>query len=107
MGNLKLSTEVEVKECNDGSGDIYFELPPEILKELGWKEGDDVTFDVQGTGAIRIKKVKLENVDLEFDDDELLKYMLTAHERGQSFNEFCNDALVDQIKKYEFESECG
>jgi len=107
MGNLKLSTEVEVKECNDGSGDIYFELPPEILKELGWKEGDDVTFDVQGTGAIRIKKVKLENVDLEFGEDELLKYMLTAHERGQSFNEFCNDALVDLITKYEFESECG
>ena len=33
--------------------------------------------------------------------------MTAAHERGQSFNEFCNEALVEQIKKAEFENGCG
>lgn len=107
MSNLKLPTEVEVKECDDGSGGIYFEIPSEILKELGWSEGDDVKFDIQKDGSIQIRRVQLETVDLEFDDEELLKYMTAAHDRGQSFNEFCNDALVDQIKKVEFENECG
>lgn len=103
----KFSTEVEVKECDDGSGDVYFEIPPEILKRLGWSIGDDIKFDIQENGAILIRKVQLETVDLEFDDEELLKYMTAAHERGQSFNEFCNEALVEQIKKAEFENGCG
>ena len=107
MSNLKLAIEVEVKECDDGSGDLYFELPSEILQKLGWQEGDDVKFDVKKDGTISIKKVKLESVELEFDDEELLKMMTMAHDRGQSFNEFCTEALESQIMKWEFESECG
>ena len=107
MANLKISTQVEVKECDDGSGDVYFEIPSEILKKLGWQEGDDVKFDVQKSGSITIKKVKMESVALEMDDDELFKVMTLAHERGQSFNDFCSDAIDEQIKKWEFESECG
>ena len=103
----KIYTQVEVKECDDGSGDVYFEIPPEILKKLGWQEGDDVKFDVQKNGSISIKKVKLESVAIEIDDDELFKVMTAAHERGQSFNDFCSDAIDEQIKKWEFESESG
>ena len=98
MKNLKLSTEVEVKECDDGSGDIYFEIPSVILKELGWSEGDDVKFDIQKNGSIRIRKVKYENIELDFDDEELFRYMKCAHDNNISFNEFVELALRSAIK---------
>ena len=85
--------EVEVKECDDGSGDIYFEIPPSILENLGWSEGDDVKFDIQKDGSVLIRKVRYETIDLDFDDEELLKYMKCAHENNMSFNEFVEQTL--------------
>jgi antitoxin component of MazEF toxin-antitoxin module len=48
---------IDVKELNDGSGDAYIELPPELLNKLSWEEGDDLDFDPQKDGSILIKKV--------------------------------------------------
>ena len=107
MENIRSYTAVELKECEDGSGDTYFEIPPEILKSLGWSEGDDVKFDVLENGSVQIRKVKYETVELEFDDEELFKMMQMAHERGQTFNEFCAEALEAQIVKSEDVDECG
>tara|TARA_Y100000310_G_C20338986_1_gene648886 strand:+ start:87 stop:401 length:315 start_codon:yes stop_codon:yes gene_type:complete len=98
---------VEVKELNDGSGDTYIEFPPELLNKLGWKEGDDLRFEPKKNGSIRVKKVNLETIELDFDEDELFKYMQIAHDQGISFNEFCENALKEVITKAEFENECG
>ena len=89
---------VDVKECEDESGDSYFEIPPIILKKLGWKSGDDVKFLPQENGSVQIKKVQTETVELDFDDDELFKYMQMAHEKDMSFNEFVENALEEVIK---------
>ena len=35
---------VKMQEAEDGSGDLFFELPPEIIKEMDIKEGDE--FDI-------------------------------------------------------------
>ena len=48
---------IDVKELDDGSGDAYIELPPELLNKLSWQEGDDLHFDLQEDGSISIKKV--------------------------------------------------
>jgi hypothetical protein len=99
MSNSKTPTVVEIKECDDGSGDVYFEVPPEMLKSLGWVEGDDVKFDIRKDGSIQIKKVKYETIELDFDDEELFKYMLLAHKKDMSFNAFIEDALKSIIKE--------
>ena len=91
--------EVEVKKCDDGSGDIYFEIPPTILKDLEWSEGDDVKFDIQSDRSIQIRKVRYETIDLDFDDEELLKYMKFAHENNMSFNELVEQSLRVAIKE--------
>ena len=55
-----------------------------------------------------LRTVKLENSEeLDFDDEELFKYMTIAHERGQSFNEFVEEGLKEMINKAEFEKGCG
>jgi hypothetical protein len=42
----KIYTSV-VKECEDGSGDVYIELPDEMLADLGWKEGQTLDLDIK------------------------------------------------------------
>jgi bifunctional DNA-binding transcriptional regulator/antitoxin component of YhaV-PrlF toxin-antitoxin module len=32
-------------------------IPPHLLKELGWKEGDDVDFSIDEKGRIILKKL--------------------------------------------------
>lgn len=44
---------IEVQE--DQSGDLFIELPEELIEELGWKEGDILTWNLQGEGVILSK----------------------------------------------------
>ena len=37
------------------------------------------------------------SIELEFDDEELLKYMMLAHEENITFNELCERALKAKI----------
>jgi len=89
-------TELQVKENSDG--ELYFELPDELMSHLGWEVGDDLKFIEKDNGYL-IKKVKYETIELDFDDEELLKYMMLAHEENITFNELCERAMKEQIKK--------
>ena len=91
-------TQIEIKE--NSSGELYFELPPALLEDLGWEEGDDVKF-TDKNGVFTINKVKYETIEVDFDDDELFKYMKHAHEKGMSFNEWIEDSLKRVIKELE------
>ena len=104
---MEYKHSIDIKELDDGSGDAYIELPPELLNKLKWEEGDDLRFDSRKDGSISLKKVNLETVELDFEDEELFKYMQLAHEQGISFNQFCENALKDVITKSQFEDECG
>jgi bifunctional DNA-binding transcriptional regulator/antitoxin component of YhaV-PrlF toxin-antitoxin module len=89
-----MKTEIELKETDNG--ELFFRIPEEMLERLGWKEGDDLKFEDRN-GAVLIRKVKYENVQLEFDDKELLKYMTYAHEQNITFNEFCELAIKAKL----------
>ena len=53
-------TELQVKENSDG--ELYFELPVELMIHLGWEVGDDLKFIEKDNGYL-IKKVKKEKID--------------------------------------------
>ena len=38
------------------TGDLIIPLPPELLKELGWSEGDEISFDMDDKGRFILKK---------------------------------------------------
>ena len=40
------------------SKDLFFEIPPKLLKELEWKIGDDINFEETDDGGLRLTKVE-------------------------------------------------
>ena len=50
------SYEVITQEDPD-SGDMLIPIPPNLLKQLGWKEGDDIDFSIDDKGRIILKKL--------------------------------------------------
>jgi len=91
-------TELEVKESFDG--ELYFRLPDDLLKRLGWEVGDDLKFIPQDEAFI-IKKVKKVSIPVDFDKDDLLEYMTTAHEKDMTFNELCEEAIKERMNRDE------
>ena len=55
-GKDKIRYEVITQEDPD-SGDVLLPIPPQLLAELGWKEGDDVDFSIDEKGRIILKKL--------------------------------------------------
>lgn len=41
-----------VKLEEDVTGDLVLPLPSELLKELGWNEGDELTIEVRGDSLV-------------------------------------------------------
>jgi hypothetical protein len=39
------------------TGDMLIPLPPQLLRDLGWKEGDDIDFTIDDKGRIVLKKI--------------------------------------------------
>ena len=96
---------LEVREHSDG--DLYFELDQELLTDLNWKAGDSVEFTDNKDGSFSINKLKHSTIELDFSDEELLRYMTYAHERDMTFNELAQEAVKEMLDKEDFENECG
>ena len=92
--------ELKLKETEDG--DLFFNIPDDVLERLGWEEGDEIKF-VERDGGFLLKKVKYESVSLDIDDDDLLKYMMFAHERNITFNELCQNAIKEKLEELDYE----
>lgn len=39
------------------TGDLLMPIPPQLLKELGWKEGDEIEFGIDDSGNYILKRV--------------------------------------------------
>jgi bifunctional DNA-binding transcriptional regulator/antitoxin component of YhaV-PrlF toxin-antitoxin module len=94
------SNELKLQETEDG--EFFFNIPDDILERLGWEEGDEIKF-VEQDGGFLLKKVKYESVSLDIDDEDLLKYMVFAHERNITFNELCQNAIKEKLNELEKE----
>jgi len=57
LKNNDIRYEVITQEDPE-SGDVLLPIPPILLAEMGWKEGDDVEFNVDDIGRLIIKKKK-------------------------------------------------
>lgn len=56
MTTEKARYEVKTQEDPE-TGDLIIPLPPELLKELSWKEGDEIQIDMDEKGKIIFRKV--------------------------------------------------
>ena len=85
---------LQVKETN---GEMYFELPDDLLDRLGWKEGDELSFEDKGDGSFIITKVRMSSIELDFTDEELFKFMKHAHSEDLSFNQWVNRVVKTYV----------
>jgi bifunctional DNA-binding transcriptional regulator/antitoxin component of YhaV-PrlF toxin-antitoxin module len=99
---MKIS-QIEIQDNSDG--ELFFEIPPALLEDLGWEEGDKVKFIPNENGSFTIKKAKYSTIELDFSADELLRYMTYAHEKGMTFNELVEDSVKDFLIKADFEND--
>lgn len=44
---------IEVQEDQDG--ELFIEFPEEIIEELGWQDGDILSWDLKGDGIVLSK----------------------------------------------------
>ena len=89
--------EVEVKQ--NEQDELFIELPPSLMKKLGWKPGDELKWEETDDGGFRCRKIKYETIELEMNDEEYVKYLKFAHENNMSFNEFVELAISEVVKQ--------
>jgi bifunctional DNA-binding transcriptional regulator/antitoxin component of YhaV-PrlF toxin-antitoxin module len=92
--------ELKLQETDDG--ELFFNIPDDVLERLGWEEGDDIKFVEQDNGFL-LKKVRYESVELDFDKEDLLNYMTYAHFKNITFNELCEQAIKEKLDELEKE----
>jgi hypothetical protein len=46
----------EVITQEDENGDVLLPIPPELLVRMGWKEGDEISFDLDKSGRWILRK---------------------------------------------------
>ena len=97
MSNLY---EVNIQEDKE-TKDLFFELPPSLMKNLGWKPGDELKWEETEEGGFRCRKIKYETVELDFDDEEYFKFLRFTHENNMSFNELVEESVKEAMKNNE------
>jgi bifunctional DNA-binding transcriptional regulator/antitoxin component of YhaV-PrlF toxin-antitoxin module len=88
--------ELIVKETPDG--ELYFNIPDDLLDRLGWKEGDDIEF-VEKDGGFILTKVRYENVELELEEETFTGVAKLAHENDITFNKQIELIMKEFIDK--------
>ena len=61
-----------IQECDD-SDDFFIEIPEQILKQLNWKEGTEITWEIQDD-AILISEYKNPNNWYQAKEEEIKQY---------------------------------
>ena len=81
--------------CFWGVEDIFMKTEGVIKTAVGYMNGLEANPNYKSVCAGNTGHA--EAVELEFDEEELLKYMTFAHERNMTFNELCEEAVKAKI----------
>ena len=91
------TSELIVKETPDG--ELFFNIPDDVLDRLGWKEGDDIEFVEKDNGFL-LTKVRYENVELDLEEETFTGVAKLAHENNITFNiqiELIMKEFIDKV----------
>lgn len=92
------SKQLQIKQHDDGSDDLYIEIPPDMLERLGWHEGDDVRFVHQSDGSMMIRKFRTETVEIDLCEEDFQGVAQLAHERNITFNDMCGIIIEETLR---------
>ena len=55
-GQERMRYEVITQPVSDNDDDILLPIPPALLKQMGWKEGDNIEIGLDAEGRYILKK---------------------------------------------------
>ena len=81
--------------------ELFIQFSDEEIQELGWKEGQKLSFDFnEETKAITLKPLVSVEIDMTEWDRELLEFLVSEScERDISVNEIINEVLEKSINE--------
>ena len=56
MSDVNNSTYEVITQVDPVTGEIILPIPPEVLKAMGWREGDEIDFTVDSRGKLVMVK---------------------------------------------------
>lgn len=87
----------------DDTEDLFIEIPPEVLQNLNWEEGEELEWYTEKNGTISIRAVKdtteskeeptLSDFDWYTEKDNEIKNYLESESEGKEYKEY--DTLYD------------
>jgi len=77
-------------------------IPQHVIDHMKIDPGDQLCVEHDTNGDVLITSVKYETVDIEFDQHDLMKYMLIAHERNITLNQLIEQAIEDKMKQDDY-----
>ena len=69
-------------EQDASTKDLYVNIPRQLLERLGWEEGDEISWETQKDGTIKIKKANSEEnyYNSESEGKEIDTYVQATNE---------------------------
>ena len=91
-------TQIVETIVKEDKGELYIEIPEDMLDRLGWKHADELEWVDNKDGTFLLRKPVKVEMEIELSEDELFKYMQQAHREGLSFNSWVEKVLTEMIK---------
>ena len=91
----------------DDTEDLFIEIPPEVLQNLNWEEGEELEWYTEKNGTISIRAVKdtteskeeptLSDFDWYTEKDNEIKNYLESESEGKEYKDY-DEAYDDYIE---------
>ena len=94
-------TKLEVQKYPD-SDDLFFELPPDILKRLGWDENTELEWVDNKDGSVMLKQqspVVMTEVEIEMSDSDFMRIAELAQQSNITFDQQVQQIMVEYIEQ--------
>jgi len=93
----------------DDTEDLFIEIPPEVLQNLNWEEGEELEWYTEKNGTISIRAVKdtssikeeptMSDYDWYTEKDKEINNYLESESEGKEFDALYDDYIEASIEE--------
>ena len=94
--------KIEIQKYPD-SDDLFIELPPDVLKRLGWNTDTELQWIDNNDGSIMLKQhdpVEMTQVEIELSDRDFIKIAELAQKNDITFDQQVQQIMVEYIESF-------
>lgn len=96
--------KTEIKKHPD-TDDLFFEIPPDVLRRLGWNIDTELQWIDNNDGSVMLKKrddnVETAEIEIEMSDRDFMKIAELAQKNNITFDQQVQQIMVEYIELHE------